>query len=63
MADSRRVEAVADTSFLIILGHLLLLKQLGHINPVRDYLERLTERGFFLSERIVAEVLLLAGER
>jgi predicted nucleic acid-binding protein len=46
-----------------ILGHLLLLKQLGHIDTVRDYLERLTERGFFLSERIVAEVLLLAGER
>jgi predicted nucleic acid-binding protein len=40
-----------------ILGHLLLLKQLGHIDTVRDYLERLTERGFFLSERIVYEVL------
>ncbi len=45
-----------------ILGHLLLLKQIGSIASVRSYLEKLTERGFFLSEQIIYEVLSLAGE-
>jgi predicted nucleic acid-binding protein len=45
-----------------ILGHLLLLKRLGSIEAVRGYLEKLKERGFFLSEQIIREVLSLAGE-
>jgi predicted nucleic acid-binding protein len=45
-----------------ILGHLLLLKHLGSIEAVRGYLEKLKERGFFLSEQIIREVLSLAGE-
>jgi predicted nucleic acid-binding protein len=45
-----------------ILGHLLLLKRLGSIEAVRGYLEKLKERGFFLSEQIIYEVLSLAGE-
>ena len=45
------------------LGHLLLLKQMGIIPAVGDYLKTLMERGFFLSADLVNEVLLLAGER
>jgi predicted nucleic acid-binding protein len=45
-----------------ILAHLLLLKRLGSIEAVRGYLEKLKERGFFLSEQIIREVLSLAGE-
>jgi predicted nucleic acid-binding protein len=45
-----------------ILGHLLLLKRLGSIEAVSGYLEKLKERGFFLSEQIIREVLSLAGE-
>jgi predicted nucleic acid-binding protein len=45
-----------------ILGHLLLLKRLGSIEAVRGCLEKLKERGFFLSEQIIREVLSLAGE-
>jgi predicted nucleic acid-binding protein len=40
----------------------LLLKQIGSIASVRSYLEKLTERSFFLSEQIIYEVLSLAGE-
>lgn len=45
------------------LGYLLLLKQMGIIPAVADYLKTLMERGFFLSADLVNEVLLLAGER
>mgnify|MGYP000726813865 CR=1 FL=1 len=45
-----------------VLGHLLVLKQLGTIGSVSDYLEVLRQRGFFLNTYIVNEVLLLAGE-
>ncbi|MCL6535155.1 MAG: DUF3368 domain-containing protein [Armatimonadetes bacterium] len=42
---------------------MLLLKQMGIIPAVGDYLKTLMERGFFLSADLVNEVLLLAGER
>ncbi|CUU35433.1 MAG: DUF3368 domain-containing protein [Armatimonadetes bacterium] len=45
------------------LGHLLALKRIGAIPTVKDYLNTLRERGFFLSDQIINEVLSRAGEQ
>ncbi len=80
MANARKVEAVADASFLIAMQWLGLLETLETLYSrvlvpnrvweefcagcaVKDYLHILREKGFFLSDQLVNEVLSLTGEQ
>jgi predicted nucleic acid-binding protein len=44
------------------LGLLLVAKQLGLISTVRPYLEHLRQTGMYLTDRLMNQILVAAGE-
>ena len=63
--DERRGRRVAKSLRLRVrgtLGILLELKRRGLIDSVKSFIDRMFEKGYYLSEELVTEVLKIAGE-
>ena len=63
--DERRGRRIAKSLGLKVrgtLGILLELKRKGSIDSVKPFIDRMFERGYYLSEELVTTVLRIAGE-